>query len=87
LRFGSDRIETVWSGCNLIASPINSNLVADIILYTMENVDKKSIKNLYWENVSKKIVDWVLKVLERQWQLFQFDDERLWLDKYFNWRI
>jgi len=87
LRFGSDRIETVWVWDNMIAPPINSNLVADIILYAMENIDKKSIKNLYWENVSKKIVDEVSKLLEKQWQLFQFDDERLWLDKYFNWKI
>ncbi len=87
LRFGSDRIETVWAWYNLIAPPINSNLVTDIILYAIENIDKKNIRNLYWENVSKKIVDWVIKLLEKQWQLFQFDDERLWLDKYFNWRI
>ncbi len=87
LRFGSDRIETIWAWYNLIAPPINSNLVVDIVWYAMENIDKKSIKNLYWENVSKKIVDEVSKMLEKQWQLFQFDDERLWLDKYFNWRV
>jgi len=87
LRFGSDRIETIWAWYNLIAPPINSNLIVDIVLYAMENIDKKNIKNLYWENVSKKIVDEVLKLLEKQWELFQFDDERLWLDKYFNWRV
>jgi len=43
--------------------------------------------NLYGENVSKKIVDGVLKKIHKNGKLFQFDDERLGLEKYFNWKI
>jgi hypothetical protein len=43
-------------------------------------------KNIYGKNVSTKIVDGVLKKLESQGKLFQFDDERLGLEKYFNWK-
>jgi hypothetical protein len=47
------------------------------------------IKNnhLYWEDVSKKIVDEVLKKLKRDGKLFRFDDERLDLEQFFNWKI
>jgi len=44
-------------------------------------------KNLYGENVSKKIVDEVLKILSKNGKLFLLDDERLGLEKYTNWKI
>ena len=85
IRFGSDRTETILEWANIIAPPINSNLIADIVEWAISN--KKMRKwNIYGKNVSKKIVDGVLKKLEIQWKLFQFDDERLWLEKYFNWK-
>jgi UDP-N-acetylglucosamine 2-epimerase (non-hydrolysing) len=31
LRFGSDRTETILHGGNIIAPPVNSNLIAEII--------------------------------------------------------
>jgi len=31
LRFGSDRTETILAGSNIIAPPVNSNLIAQII--------------------------------------------------------
>ena len=40
--------------------------------------------NIYGTDVSAKIVDGVLKKLNKQGKLFQFDDERLGLEKYFN---
>jgi hypothetical protein len=43
--------------------------------------------NIYGENVSQKIVDGVLEKLKKQGKLFQFDDERLELESYFNWKI
>ncbi len=86
VRFGSDRTETILAWNNVIAPPINSNLIVDIVKWAIWN--KKMIwKSLYWENVSEKIVDEVLKMLKRDWKLFKFDDERLWLEKYFNWKI
>ena len=44
-------------------------------------------QNLYGENVSKKIVDEVLEMLKKDGKLFKYDDERLNLEQYFNWKI
>jgi len=86
VRFWSDRTETLLTGCNIIAPPINSNLIFDIVKWAIWN--KNMIKNnLYWNNVSKKIVDEVLNMLNKHWKLFKFDDERLDLEQYFNWKI
>jgi UDP-N-acetylglucosamine 2-epimerase (non-hydrolysing) len=86
IRFWSDRSETILDGQNVLAPPINSGLIAEIIKWAIWN--KKMIKkNLYGKNVSKKIVDWVLETLKNQWKLFRFDDERLDLGQFFNWKI
>lgn len=86
IRFGSDRSETILAGANIIAPPVNSSLIADIIKWTIGNKKMKK-DNLYGENVSKRIVDGVLKKIHKNGKLFQFDDERLGLEKYFNWKI
>lgn len=86
VRFGSDRSETIYAGANIIAPPVNSKLIADIVKWAIGN-DSMRKQNLYGENVSKKIVDGVLLRLEKQGKLFQFDDERLGLEKYFDWKI
>lgn len=87
IRFGSDRTETILDGTNIIAPPINSCLIADIVKWAIWN--KKMIKkeHLYWENVSEKIVDEVLIMLKKDGKLFKFDDERLDLEKFYNWKI
>jgi len=86
IRFWSDRSETILDWANVLAPPINSNLIVDIVKWAISN--KKMIKkNIYWKNVSKKIVDWVLETLKNQWKLFRFDDERLDLEQFFNWKI
>jgi len=86
-RFGSDRTETILDWTNIIAPPVNSRLMADIVKWAIWNKKMIKKKHLYWENVSKKIVDEVLKMLERKWKLFLFDDERLDLGKFFDWKI
>ena len=86
IRFWSDRIETVLAGTNVIAPPVNSKLIAEIVKNSIWNKDL-IWKNIYWENVSKKIVDWVLAKLKKNWKLFVFDHERLKLEKYFDWKI
>ncbi len=85
VRFWSDRTETILEGSNIIAPPINSGLIAEIVKWAIDNPQMKK-KNIYGKNVSAKIVDGVLKKLESQGKLFQFDDERLGLEKYFNWK-
>lgn len=86
LRFWSDRTETILAGTNIIAPPVNSHLIAEIIKWAIWN-EKMKWNNLYGENVSKKIVDEVLKILSKNGKLFLLDDERLGLEKYTNWKI
>lgn len=85
LRFWSDRTETILAGNNIIAPPINSSLIAEIVKWAIWN-PKMKWKNLYGENVSWKIVDEVLKLLKKDGKLFRFDDERLDLEQFFNWK-
>ena len=86
VRFGSDRTETILAGTNVIAPPVNSNLIAKIIKSSIDN-KKMRWENIYGENVSKKIVDWVLEKLKRNWKLFRLDHERLELEEFFNCKI
>ena len=87
VRFGSDRTETILDGTNIIAPPINSNLIAEIVKGAIWNKNMVKKDHLYWENVSTKIVDEVLKMLKKDGKLFKFDDERLELGKFFDWKI
>ncbi|ATU05069.1 hypothetical protein BKN14_01275 [Candidatus Gracilibacteria bacterium HOT-871] len=85
IRFGSDRTETILDGSNIIAPPINSNLIADIVVGAIGNKKMKKENHIYGKNVSKKIVDEVLDKLKKEGNLFRFDDERLDLEKFYNW--
>lgn len=87
VRFWSDRTETILGWTNIIAPPINSNLIVEIVKWAIWNKNMIKKEHLYWENVSKKIVDEVLAMLKRDWKLFKYDDERLHLEQYFNWKI
>lgn len=87
IRFWSDRIETVLDWTNVIAPPINSNLIVEIVKWAIANKDMIKKHHLYWENVSKKIADEVMKKLKKDWKLFRYDDERLDLEQYFDWKI
>lgn len=87
VRFWSDRTETILAWTNIIAPPINSNLIAEIVKGAIWNKAMIKKDHLYWKNVSIKIVDEVLAMLKRDWKLFKYDDERLNLEQYFNWNI
>jgi UDP-N-acetylglucosamine 2-epimerase (non-hydrolysing) len=79
LRFGSDRSESIIAGANMIAPPVDSDLIVQIIKGAMDNEDMKKVPNLYGENVSAKIVDEVLTILEKDGELFRFEQGRLGL--------
>lgn len=82
VRFGSDRSETILAGANVIAPPVNASLIAEITKWAIDNPLMRK-ENLYGENVSAKIVDATLDILDREGKLFRFDHERLGLEKYF----
>lgn len=86
VRFGSDRSETMFYWCNIIAPPISSRFMVEVIKWAIDN-PKMRKDNIYWEEVSWKIVDETLKILKKSGQLFRFDDERLDLKKYYNFDI
>ena len=87
VRFGSDRTETILDWTNIIAPPINSKLIAEIVKWAIGNKKMVKKKHLYWKNVSSKIVDEVLEMLKKDWKLFKYDDERLKLEHFFDWKI
>ena len=76
LRFGSDRTETILAGANIIAPPIDSDLIVKIIEGAKNNETMQKIPNLYGENVSQKIIDEVL-ALTKEESLFCFEQNRL----------
>ncbi len=78
LRYGSDRSETILDGGNVIAPPINGPLIAKIIRAAQSEPRMKNRPKLYGENVSIKIVDHVLELLEKE-PLFRFEHHRLQL--------
>lgn len=86
LRFWSDRTETILKWANIIAPPINSKLISQIIKWSISNPEMKK-ENIYGENVSKLIVDLVLENLEKNKSLFILDDKRLDLEKFYNFEI
>ncbi|MDD3646864.1 MAG: hypothetical protein PHH06_05680, partial [Candidatus Gracilibacteria bacterium] len=71
----------------IIAPPINSNLITDIVKGAIANKNMIKKEHLYGKDVSKKIIDEVLIMLQKDGKLFKFDDERLDLEKYFDWKI
>ena len=87
IRFGSDRSETIIDWANIIAPPVNSKLIANIVLGAIWNKNMIKEKHLYWKNVSPKIVDEVLNYLKKDWKLFRLDHERLEVEKYFDYNI
>jgi len=86
VRFGSDRTETILEWANIIAPPVNANLIADIAAWAIDNPNMRK-QNIYWENVSAKIVDWVLKKIKENGKLFRLDHERLDLEQFFDHKI
>lgn len=78
LRFGSDRSESIMNGGNLLAPPIDSDLVCACVEYAWNNQAMKDAPKIYGENVSPKCIDTVEKVLETG-EVFRAEEERLGL--------
>ncbi len=76
LRFGSDRSESAIAGGNLIAPPIDSELMHSMITYAWDNKEMRKTPKLYGENVSAKCIDAVEKVL-KSGNVFRSEEERL----------
>ncbi len=80
LRFNSDRPETLIAGANVLAPPITSDVVFRVIQEVVENKDlnrqMRAIPNLYGENVSAKIIDFVTQIANTQ-SLLRWEQERL----------
>jgi UDP-N-acetylglucosamine 2-epimerase (non-hydrolysing) len=76
LRFGSDRSESIMNGGNLIAPPVDSSAIANIITYAWGNEEMKKAPKIYGEGVSKKSIDVVLEVLKKS-EVFRSEEQRL----------
>ncbi len=90
LRFNTDRPEAVFAGSNTLAPPMKGEIVAKIIRETIDNRELHSkmrkVKNLYGENVSRKMVD-IVKTVSGKESLFElFEHEQLGLDKMDWWQ-
>lgn len=78
LRYGSDRGESIINGGNIIAPPVDSQLIKAIIEYAWDNKDMRSRAKIYGENVSARCVDAVEEVLAKG-EVFRTEEERLGL--------
>lgn len=81
LRFGSDRAESAIAGGNLIAPPVEAQLIRQIIDFSWKNKHMSAAPKLYGHDVSKTSVDFVEDVLE-QGEVFRDEDVRLKSDRW-----
>ncbi len=86
VRFGSDRPETAWAGCNIIAPPISVVFLSMAIQGAYNNKNLRIAPNLYGTNVSRKIADLVDRVLTKDGSLWQWSHEQYGFDKQDYWR-
>lgn len=84
-RFGSDRPETVWAGGNIIAPPLAKSLFKAVILGACDNPALRRAPKLYGQQVTKKIVDEVMRIKRRE-RLFQWEHERFGFTEYDFWQ-
>ncbi len=85
LRFNSDRPESVFAGGNVIAPPVNVDLVFEILKSAYDNSALKKAPKIYGQNVSEKIIDIVLRVSRKE-KLFRWEHQKLGYDKESFWQ-
>lgn len=76
LRFGSDRSESIIAGGNIIAPPVDADVIKNIIDFAWDNQDMRKAPKLYGNNVSAKCIDAVEQVLKKG-EVFRSEEERL----------
>lgn len=76
LRFGTDRSESGIAGGNLIAPPVDSALIKQMVEYAWDNADMRNAPNIYGESVSSACIDVVEKVLQSG-EVYRTEEERL----------
>lgn len=65
LRYGSDRSESAIAGGNIIAPPVDADVITSIIEYAWDNAEMRKVQPLYGKNVSAKCIDAVESVLAK----------------------
>jgi len=78
LRFGSDRSESIIAGGNLIAPPVSSIAIRNIIDYAWSSEEMQNAPKLYGKDVSKKSIDLILKILQKE-EVYRTEEGRLGL--------
>lgn len=76
LRFGSDRAESAIAGGNLIAPPVDADLIKKMIEFAWDNKEMRGAPKIYGKDVSRKSIDVVEKVLKHG-DVFRNEEERL----------
>lgn len=76
LRFGSDRSESILNAGNIIAPPVDGQLIKKIIEYAWDNKEMRMARKIYGENVSMACIDAVENVLAKG-EVFRTEEERL----------
>lgn len=77
LRYGSDRSESAMAGGNVIAPPSDAKTIARLILGAKECEAMRNAPKIYGSNVSAKIADAVLSLLNKNEKMFRYEHERL----------
>jgi len=78
LRYGSDRSESCMAGGNIIAPPVDAQLIKACIEYAWNNEEMRGTRELYGKDVSEKCIDAVEKVLAGG-DVFRTEEERIGL--------
>ncbi len=78
MRFGSDRSESIINGGNIIAPPVDSAVIKQLIEYAWDNAEMRRAPKIYGKNVSSACIDAVESVLKKG-EVFRTEEERLGL--------
>ncbi len=76
LRFGSDRSESIMAGGNLIAPPVSSIAIRNIIDYAWGSEEMQNAPKLYGKDVSRKSIDVIMEILKKG-EVYRTEEGRL----------